>query len=86
MAQVALAQKPLEVAVADIANSLAVKRGPFVAVALRVGLVALLAVFTKYKRAGGNCFGLASQGIGPNMIFCGNALPVRVGSRAEYNR
>ena len=44
MAQVALTQKPLKVAVGSRTNPFAAQRGPLVAVALRVGLVALLAV------------------------------------------
>ena len=54
MAQVALAQKPLEVAVAGRADLLAAQRGALVAVALRVGLVALLAVVAIDQRAGGD--------------------------------
>lgn len=86
MAQVALAQKPLNVTVGSRANPFAAQRGTLVAVALRVGLVALLAVFAKDKRAGGSCFGLASQWILTRMIFGRNALPMRGRDSAESNR
>ncbi len=86
MAQVALTQKPFEVAVAKIADSFTAQRGALVAVAPRVGLMALLAVVAIDERAGGGCIRLAAKRIGAGMIPGRNVLPVRSGCRAESNR
>jgi hypothetical protein len=59
MAQVALAQKPLDVAVARRADPIAAQRWAFVAIAHRIGLVALLAVLAVDKRSGRNRIGIA---------------------------
>jgi len=91
MVQVALAEEPLEVAVAERANSFAAQRGTLVAVAPRVGLMALLAMAAIDERSGGDGFGLAAEWVGAGMIFGRNVSPVRSGSccackyRAERN-
>ena len=75
MAQVTLAQKPLEVAVTGGANFCAAQRGALAAVALRVGLVALLAVFAIHQPAGRNRLRIAGKRIGARVILRRDLLP-----------
>lgn len=86
MTQVALAEKPFEVAVAEVANSFAAQRGSLSTVALRVGLMALLTVVAIDERAGGGCFGLAAEGVDADVIPGRNVLPVRGGGCCEGKR
>lgn len=82
MAQIALAQKPLQVAVACIADILAVQRGMLVSVALGVRLVALLAMVAIDKRPGRYRIRLPGQRIGQSMVSRRHSHPMGAGSRA----
>jgi hypothetical protein len=61
VAEIALAQKPLEVAIRGGTNVVAFKGRLFAAVAHRVGLVALLTVFAVNEGACRNRFGAAGK-------------------------
>jgi len=74
VAQVALAQKPLEVAVAGRANSFAAQRGALVAVALRVDLIGIAGSGRDRGERRRTMARLAGQRIGTRMIFGRNTI------------
>ena len=86
VAHVALAQKPLDVAVACRAQPFTVKRGPLVPVSSCVGLVTLLAVLAIDQFPGRSRFGLSSERIGAGVIPGRHSLPARTGNRAYSHR
>ena len=76
MTKVALAEKPLDVAVGRGANPVAAQCGPLVAVALRVGPVALQAMIAIDERAGHNCLGMIGEWIRPRMLLGWNMVAI----------
>lgn len=68
VAEIALAEKPLEVAVTGRLDPLAAKRGPFFSVTPSVCLVALQAVVAVKKCACRNRIWLCREGVGASVI------------------
>lgn len=83
MAEVALAKEPLEVAVGGGLDPFGAQRWLFMAVAGRVGFVALLAVLLVDQSTGGDGFGPGGEGVGAGVVLCGNAVPMRGSCGAE---
>lgn len=83
MGEIALAEEPFEIAVGGGANVLAAQGRLLVAVAHGIVTVALSAVVAVDESAGGDGFGVGSQGIEPSVIAGGYAIPVGAGRRAE---
>jgi len=83
MAQIALAQKPLEITVASGANVFAAKGRFLVAVSHGVGTMTLGAVVTVDQSAGGYRFGMGRQRVDASVILFGDAVPMGSGCRAE---
>ena len=83
MGEVALTEEPLEVAVGCGADVVAAEGWTLVAVAARVGFVALGAVVRVDEGAGGDSLRLASEGIGASAIFGWDVIPVGVDSGGE---
>jgi len=78
MCQVALAEKPLEVAVGGGTNVLAAQRGLFVAIAPGIRAVALGAVFPVEECAAGYGFRMGRKRVDAGVILFRYAIPMRV--------
>lgn len=85
MPEIALAEEPLNVAIGYGANPCAAQRWALVPVALRIGLVALLAMVAVDKRAGRNRLRIAGQRVGAGVIPDGNMLPSGVPAAATVS-
>lgn len=83
MAEIALAQEPLEVAVGGRTDALTPERRLLAAIAHRVRLVALPAMVAVEQSAGRNGFGPAGERIGARVIPGGNVPPGRSGTGGE---
>src|ERR1035438_1185780 len=79
VAQVALAEEPLEFAVGGGTDTLSAQGGLFAAVSEGVGFVALRAVLVVNPCSGGNGRGLVGEGVGTVTILGRDVLPVRTG-------
>jgi hypothetical protein len=80
MAEVSLAQKPLEISVRSGANALAAQGRPFVAIARSARLMALEAMIAIDKFAGLGRLRTTGEWIGPGVLFGRNVVPPRTGS------
>ena len=82
MTQIALAEEPLEIAVARGPDVLASQRGPLVSVTLGVRHVTLLAMIAVEKGSGRDRVRPVGQRIGPGVVSRRDAIPQRVGYSA----
>lgn len=76
MGQVALAEKPLEIAVGGGADVVGFEGGFFLPVAGAVGLVALLAVVAIEEGPGLNRLRTAGERVGAGVVLRGDAIPM----------
>ena len=85
MGKIALAQKPLEIAIGGGADAVGAEGWFLVSVARGIGLVTVLAVLSVEDRAGGRRLGLACERVGPDVIPGGDVVPAGDG-RSEGQR
>jgi hypothetical protein len=85
MTQIALAEEPLEIAVARGPDVLASQRGPLVSVTLGVRHVTLLAMIAVEEGAGWDGVGPVGQRIGLDVVSGRDAIPwgIRDSARKE---
>lgn len=86
MGQIPLTKEPLDIAVGCRADMITVQGRSLVAVAARVGFVALGAVFVVDPRTGCDRFGLVCEWIESCVILDRNMSPVRMGCCGKSQR
>lgn len=83
MADVALAEEPLKIAVGRSLDAVAPQRWFLVPISHAVILVALFAMLLVDLGSGAGAVGTRRQGIGPDMIFCRNVIQPGGNGRAS---
>ena len=80
MGKIALAQKPLEIAIGGGADAIGAEGWFLVSVTHGIGLVTVLAVLPVEDRAGGGRLGLVCERVRPAVIPGGDVVPAGDGS------